>query len=193
MAEQGNGSAGARITDARTLRALAHPARIEIVDHLSTTGASVTATECAELVGLSPSATSYHLRELAKYGLVEQAPSRGDGRERLWRAVNSSLWIEGDVDVPESRAAERALVDVYLERDLHRVRDFMDRQVEEPREWREASGFMGQQLLVTPAELVELNEKVRALMEPYRLRERQAHAPAGARQVAVQYRTFPMR
>src|SRR5690349_25088817 len=100
MAEQGSG-AGARITDARTLRALAHPARIEIVDHLSTTGASVTATECAELVGLSPSATSYHLRELAKYGLVEQAPSRGDGRERLWRAVNASLRIEGDVDAPE--------------------------------------------------------------------------------------------
>ncbi|GIE35287.1 transcriptional regulator [Actinoplanes italicus] len=193
MAEQVDGAANARITDARTLRALAHPARIEIVDHLSTTGASVTATECAELVGLSPSATSYHLRELAKYGLVEQAPSRGDGRERLWRAVNSSLSIEGDVDAPESLAAERALVDVYMDRDITRVRDFMERQVDEPREWREASALMGQQLLVTAAELAELNEKVRALTEPYRLRERQADAPAGARQVTLQYRVFPMR
>jgi DNA-binding transcriptional ArsR family regulator len=193
MAEQVSGAANARITDARTLRALAHPARIEIVDHLSTTGASVTATECAELVGLSPSATSYHLRELAKYGLVEQAPSRGDGRERLWRAVNASLWIEGDVNAPESLAAERALVDVCMDRDVVRVRDFMDRQADEPREWREASAMMGQQLLMTAAELVELNEKVRALMEPYRLRDRQADAPAEARQVTVQYRTFPVR
>ncbi|WP_232075867.1 ArsR/SmtB family transcription factor [Phytohabitans suffuscus] len=38
------------------------------------------------MAGLSPSATSYHLRALARYGLVEQAPSRGDGRERVWRA-----------------------------------------------------------------------------------------------------------
>jgi DNA-binding transcriptional ArsR family regulator len=192
MAEQENGSAGARITDARTLRALAHPARIEIVDHLATTGASVTATECAELVGLSPSATSYHLRELAKYGLVEQAPNRGDGRERLWRSVNASLWLDGDVDTPESLAANRAVVDVYLERDQNRIRDFMDRQAEEPPEWREAAGLMGQQLLLTAAELAELNSKVRALMEPYRLRERQVDAPPSAREVSVQYRTFPM-
>jgi DNA-binding transcriptional ArsR family regulator len=66
-----------RVTDPQVMRALAHPARIEIVEYLNDTGAAVTATQCAGRVGLSPSATSYHLRELAKYGLVEQAPSRG--------------------------------------------------------------------------------------------------------------------
>ena len=50
-------------------------------------GHVATATECAEVCGLSPSATSYHLRALAKAGLVEEAPSRGDGRERVWRAA----------------------------------------------------------------------------------------------------------
>lgn len=130
---------GGRITDARTMRALAHPARIEIIEHLTMTGAAVTATGCAELVGLSPSATSYHLRELAKYGLVEQAPSRGDGRERLWRSTRQSLLVGSDVDHPDSLAAEQALVDVYQDRDRSRLREWMQRQPGEPREWREAS------------------------------------------------------
>ncbi|WP_442933752.1 ArsR family transcriptional regulator [Micromonospora sp. CPCC 205556] len=57
------------------MRALAHPARIAIMEHLSTREGGATA--CAEIVGLSPSATSYHLRASVKFGLVEQAPSRG--------------------------------------------------------------------------------------------------------------------
>ncbi|WP_430781011.1 helix-turn-helix domain-containing protein [Actinoplanes sp. G11-F43] len=183
--------AGGRITDARTLRALAHPARIEIVEHLTATGESVTATECAELVGLSPSATSYHLRELAKYGLVEHAPSRGDGRERRWRAVGASLYFGGDSEAPESIAAEHALVDLYLNRGQAQVREWLGRQAGEPGEWREASALMGQQLLLTAEELTELNQKVLALTEPFRLRERRPSAPEGARQVVVQYIAFP--
>ncbi|WIM96763.1 helix-turn-helix domain-containing protein [Actinoplanes oblitus] len=187
MAEREN----VRVTDARTLRALAHPARIEIVEHLNVTGSTVTATEVAGLVGLSPSATSYHLRELAKYGLVEQAPS-GDGRERRWRSTGSSLWIDGDADQPDAAAAVRTLVDLYLTRDQQRVRDWLDRQHDEPAEWRESSAMMGQQLLVTPAELARLSEQVRELMEPYRVRERLADPPAGARKVVVQYTAFPL-
>src|SRR3954463_16231783 len=105
MAEGRTESDGMRIADPRVMRALAHPARIEIVEYLNDTGAAVSATEVAGMVGLSPSATSYHLRELAKYGLVEQAPSRGDGRERLWRSTNSGLRIDADLEQPGARAA----------------------------------------------------------------------------------------
>jgi DNA-binding transcriptional ArsR family regulator len=174
------------------LRALAHPARIEIVEHLNVSGSTVTATEMAGLVGLSPSATSYHLRELAKYGLVEQAPSQGDGRERRWRSTGSSLWIDSDNDQPEAVAAERALIDLYLTRDHQRVREWLARQHGDAEEWRVASAMMGQQLLITATEFAELNEQVRALMEPYRVRERQDDPPAGARRVVVQYTAFPM-
>ncbi|MFC7529425.1 ArsR/SmtB family transcription factor [Actinoplanes sp. GCM10030250] len=191
MGERESGRSEGRISDARTMRALAHPARIEIVEHLSVTGEAVTATECAGMVGLSPSATSYHLRELAKYGLVEQAASRGDGRERLWRSTNASLWIEGDAEQPEALAAERALIDLYLNRDQDRLRAWVGRQSEEPQQWRDASALMSQHLLVTAEELAELTKRVRALMEPYRLRERQATAAAEARQVFVQYAAFP--
>ncbi|GIE89484.1 ArsR/SmtB family transcription factor [Actinoplanes regularis] len=191
MAEQEPERTNVRVTDARALRALAHPARIEIVEQLNVNGASVTATEMAGSVGLSPSATSYHLRELAKYGLVEQAPSQGDGRERRWRSTGSSLWIDSDTDQPEAVAAERALIDLYLNRDRERVYEWLDRQHGEPVQWREASSMMGQHLLLTAEELGEVNEKIRALMEPYRVRERQDDPPVGARRVVVQYLAFP--
>jgi DNA-binding transcriptional ArsR family regulator len=97
MAE-GTERARTRITDPQVMRALAHPARIGIIEHLSSTGEGVTATQMAGLVGLSPSATSYHLRELARYGLVEQAPNRGDGRERVWPSTAAGWNLSGDDD-----------------------------------------------------------------------------------------------
>jgi DNA-binding transcriptional ArsR family regulator len=181
-----------RITDPQVMRALAHPARIEIMEHLGSTGAVVTATEMAGQVGLSPSATSYHLRELAKYGLVEQAPSRGDARERVWRSAAPSWSVESDHEEPETWAAERALIDVYLTRDFARMRDWFARQHEEPKEWREASVLSGSILLLTADELREVSQAVRAVLEPYGRRERLADPPAGARTVAVDFAALPI-
>src|ERR1700750_455248 len=74
------------LTDPRMMRALAHPAPIAIWAHLGL-HRPATPTECAEIAGLSPSACSYHLRTLARYGFVEEDPdSAADGRERPWRA-----------------------------------------------------------------------------------------------------------
>jgi DNA-binding transcriptional ArsR family regulator len=182
---------GVRISDPKMMRALAHPARIEIVEYLNNTGAVVTATECAGMVGLSPSATSYHLRELAKYGLVEQAPSRGDGRERVWRSTGSGLRIDADPADPDAQAATRALVDVFLTRDLARTREWLAHSPSESASWRDASTLMNQQLLLTAEELTALNEQVRELSEPYRLRERLATAPEGARKVSFNYTAYP--
>src|SRR5215475_11376348 len=66
------------LQDPRDIRALAHPARLAIIDALAS-GDELTATECATLTGLSPSATAYHLKFLERYGLAEPAPARGDG------------------------------------------------------------------------------------------------------------------
>jgi DNA-binding transcriptional ArsR family regulator len=185
-------SSNRTISDPQAMRAMAHPARIEIVEHLSSTGAAVTATEMAALVGLSPSATSYHLRELAKYGLVEQAPSRGDARERVWRSTSAGWSLESDSPEPDVRAAEQALVDVFLTRNFARLRDWFARQHEEPKDWREGSALMGQMLLLTAEELVQVNAAVREVLAPYVRRERLADAPAGARTVTVQYAAFPV-
>src|SRR5262245_8848389 len=72
------------IDDAVRIRALSHPARLAIIEQLEN-GATATATELASVVGLSPSATSYHLRALARGGLIREAEGRGDGRERVWQ------------------------------------------------------------------------------------------------------------
>jgi DNA-binding transcriptional ArsR family regulator len=181
------------ITDPRTMRAMAHPARIEIMEHLSSTGSAVTATEMAELVGLSPSATSYHLRELAKYGLVEQAPSRGDARERVWRSTSASWNVDaGSNTAPDVRAAEQALLDVYLTRDYARIRDWLARVHTEPASWRDASSVADMMLLLTVDELRSLNADIRALLDKYSRRTRLADAPEDARTVAATFALFPV-
>jgi DNA-binding transcriptional ArsR family regulator len=116
------------ITDPQFMRALAHPARVTILEHLTSTDAMATATECAEVAGLSPSATSYHLREPAKHGLIEEAPSRGDARERVWRSAIAGFKIDpGHRATPDAQAAAREIVEVYLARDGERVRRWQER------------------------------------------------------------------
>ncbi|MEU4774753.1 helix-turn-helix domain-containing protein [Micromonospora sp. NPDC023644] len=181
------------VSDPQVMRALAHPARIAIMEHLGRVEGGATATECAEVAGLSPSATSYHLRALAKSGLVEQAPSRGDARERLWRTVGQGLMVDaGRSAGPEVRAAEQALVEAHAARDLERARDWLRRAGDEPPEWYDAALFSDTVLLLTAEELAGLNEAVSALFEPYRQRNRQGDAPAGGRSVAVHYRVVPL-
>jgi DNA-binding transcriptional ArsR family regulator len=180
------------ISDPQVMRALAHPARLAIMEHLTSTGAAATATECAEVCGLSPSATSYHLRALAKWGLVNEAPSRGDGRERVWRATTYNYSVNAGSDAsPDARAAEKALVEVFIARDDGRVRRWLERAHDEPREWYEAATLTESMLLLTADELTELNEKLAAVLRPYRRRERQDNPPEGARLVAAIFRTIP--
>jgi DNA-binding transcriptional ArsR family regulator len=196
MTTEGAGPAGQpsrlALTDPRLMRALAHPARLAILEHLTTAGAVATATECAEVAGLSPSATSYHLRALAKHGLIEEAPSRGDGRERVWRAVISGIAVDpGDPAGPEVRAAAWAVADIFLRRDDERLRAWYERAPQEPPEWSTTAGVSESLVVVTAEELAELNRAVSALVEPYKRRHR-ADPPDGARSVSIQYRAVPL-
>jgi DNA-binding transcriptional ArsR family regulator len=178
------------IKDAGLMRAMAHPARISIVDHLSHVE-SATATECAEVVGLSPSATSYHLRALAKVGLIEDAPGRGDGRERAWRTTMRGYTVRTDADADEeTKQAERQLIETFLTWEETRVRQAAARIDLEPREWSEASFFSEASLLMTADELKRLGDDLQELLNPYRRRTR-TDPPQDARVVALQLRGFP--
>jgi DNA-binding transcriptional ArsR family regulator len=179
----------ATIRDPQVMRAMAHPARLAIMEYLSD-GAVATATECAEVCGLSPSATSYHLRALARAGLVEEAPSRGDGRERVWRAAHSSLRIDAQTDSPESLTAARELMEMVLARDEEKIAQWMDSAESEPKEWFDAAGLTRQQVFLTAAELTELFKTVEKLLEPYGRIER-PDPPEGARKVGVLFRAIP--
>lgn len=72
------------LTDPKAIRAIAHPARLIVIDALYDQGLELTATQAAELAGTTPSAMSYHLRALEKFGLVHRAEGRSDARERPW-------------------------------------------------------------------------------------------------------------
>ncbi|MET8120575.1 metalloregulator ArsR/SmtB family transcription factor [Micromonospora sp. NPDC005189] len=181
------------ISDPQVMRALAHPARIAIIEYLSSRDGGGTATELAEIAELSPSATSYHLRALAKFGLVEQAPSRGDARERVWRAVSPGVMFDaGRAAGPEARAAEQALVEAHAARDMERIRDWLRRAGSEPAEWYEVALFSDTLLLLTAEEMAGVNEAVSAVLEPYRQRRRRADPPPGARTVSVQFHAVPL-
>src|SRR5918995_4500085 len=89
-----------RITEPEALEALAHPVRLELINHLMADGPA-TASACARAVGDSPSNCSYHLRVLAKVGLVGEVDSE-DGRERPWRALITRLHNHVDSEGPMS-------------------------------------------------------------------------------------------
>ena len=182
----------APLRDVVVMRALAHPARLALLEHLGD-GGPATATECAEVVGLSPSAVSYHLRTLARAGLVEAAPGRGDGRERLWRRTSDrfSISIEWPPDLdPELREARQDMMESLLSRDEARARQYLGRVDAEPQEWQDAAMVMSSTLVLTAAELKALGAAVQELFGPYRRRSR-PEAPPGARQVAAVFRALP--
>lgn len=70
----------------QTARGLAHPLRLQLVAALRHS-ASGTATSLAAQLHVSTGATSYHLRQLARHGLVTEV-SR-PGRERWWRLTDA--------------------------------------------------------------------------------------------------------
>src|SRR5689334_4194271 len=92
-----------RITEPAALEALAHPVRLDLLNYLMSNGPA-TASTCARAVGDTPSNCSYHLRMLAKFGLVGEAPS-ADGRERPWRALVTGLITNPDPHEPLSPQA----------------------------------------------------------------------------------------
>jgi DNA-binding transcriptional ArsR family regulator len=187
--EGGAGRTGRRLADASMIRALAHQARLEILDHLAGRD-SATATECAEVVGLSPSATSYHLRELARHGLVREVPGQ-DRRERRWASTGSWYTEAGPDSDPGTQAAERALAEVAMARSDRRAREWWTRAGAESREWYDVAAFAESTLLLTPDEVASVTAAVDAALRPFRGR-RAADAPPDARRTAVIYRAFPL-
>jgi predicted transcriptional regulator len=174
-----------RLTDPRALRALAHPTRVALLDHLLASGAR-TASECAAVVGESASSCSWHLRQLARFGFVERTDS-ADGRERPWRAIATGFGFEpGSAD--ESLATAVLLTQVQVEEQA--LRQHLNTRDRLPPPWRDASIVHTYHLLLTPAELaaleLELDRAIRPLIAATRV-----DPPGEARPVRLHLRAFP--
>jgi predicted ArsR family transcriptional regulator len=179
------------LTDPKMMRALAHRARIAIWEYLGLHGPA-TATQCAAVAGLSPSACSYHLRTLAKYGFIEEdRESAADGRERPWRVRLLAFNMEDSPDAPAAyRVANQLLVENLREAaEEVRVR-YLDRKSEYPADWQRAPGEVFSAAHVTPAELDELRAKVMEVLGQY-VRLDPAERSPGALPVQVMFDLFP--
>ena len=184
-------SAPRELTDPRSMRAVAHPTRLALMELLGREG-DLTATRAGELLGLSAANCSFHLRQLAKYGFVAEAPG-GVGRNRPWRLVSiSHRWSDSDPDA-ETSAAASALSLLVLEREMERLAEWFERQRSEPAEWRDASTSTAAILYLTAEELAALGEGLAALIAPYLERTAdRARRPAGSRPAAVLAAAYPL-
>ena len=156
-----------RITDPRALRALAHPLRLALLDRLMAFGEQ-TAAQCADAVGSTASNCSYHLRALARVGLVERGESR-DGRERPWRSSATGLEFgpEDREGSGSSAGVAQALDELALARDEELTRRALARHEEQPSEWRAAEAHNSYALRLTAAELEQLVSEIDGLVRPY--------------------------
>jgi DNA-binding transcriptional ArsR family regulator len=179
-----------QVTDARALRALAHPLRLALLNHLMAFGAQ-TASQCAEVVGSTPSNCSYHLRSLARFGLVESVDPV-DGRERPWRSTATGLQF-GRSDDPDLtfgvESVERMLVEKQIDDEAALTRRAVAQRDDMPGEWRGATMLSGYSLRMTPAELRDLGERLDALIRPY-IGLTRDDAPEGSDVVALHLNAY---
>jgi DNA-binding transcriptional ArsR family regulator len=180
-----------RLQDPREIRALAHPARMAIIDALAS-GDELTATECAELTGLSPSATAYHLKLLERYDFAEPAPARNDGRERPWRATDRRTVVDLDSSTPAGSAAASAVMLAFIDRSRAVAQAFAATEHEEPEEWQDVAFLGNADLWLTAGETRKIATALAAVLEPYRARAL-ADRPGGTRRVRIMNLVFPHR
>ncbi|MFE7110725.1 helix-turn-helix domain-containing protein [Streptomyces sp. NPDC057575] len=157
--------------DARTLRGLAHPLRLRLLAALREYGPA-TASHLADRLGESSGATSYHLRQLAAYGFVEDDPERGKGRERWWRAAHRGTVFDSGRFLSHPDPEVRGAVDVVLHEiataHSQELSTWIGTMREWPEEWRDGWDISDFQVRLTPDLAEELIGKIHELIEGYR-------------------------
>src|ERR1700728_452320 len=179
-----------RLDNATALRAYTHPVRMKLILALRTRG-PLTATQAGRLLGESSGTCSFHLRQLAKYGLVEETGD-GTGREKPWRATSMFTAWDAIAETPEAAAATGLLKTVVAEGYFEQLMRWLEASPNEPPEWQDAALLGDRILCVTADELAELGRKVREVVDVYfeRLVKPELRPP-GARLVSYLHLAFP--
>jgi len=153
-----------RLSDPKAIRALAHPLRLDLLELLVAISPA-TAAQCGRVLGASQASCSFHLRQLAKYGFVEDAGPGHDRRERQWRLPNPrpTIRITADGDAVVGRQLERLVV----ERETQAILDHLERTDDESVAWRSKAGTVTAIAVVSADDAAEIRQKWKALLEPY--------------------------
>ncbi|MFJ7078167.1 ArsR/SmtB family transcription factor [Streptomyces sp. NPDC098781] len=190
MAEQHD----VRKLDARSLRGLAHPLRMELLNALQRNGPA-TASMLAERLGESSGATSYHLRQLAEHGFIEDAPGRGRGRERWWKAAAKGIQMDETLyqsPDPAVRGAADLLLHEFVNRHTRELSTWLSTRERWLPRWKDHSTDLSDfTLRLTPELSRELNGKMHELINSYRAYEAAEDDPE-AEQVRLHTHVFPI-
>jgi len=173
------------LSDPQAIKALAHPARLAVIDAFFT-GRRLTATECAEIAGLSASAMSYHLRALEKWGIIRRSAASADGRERPWEAAGDRLAVDS-AQPRASAAGEAMLVRSMLEQ---LSAESLAWAANPDPDWYDAASISSAAFWLTEAEAAALTAEIAAVITRHRRRE-DDERPADARRVRVAYAVVP--
>lgn len=181
--------------DPRSLRGLAHPLRMRLITALRDHGPA-TASQLADRLGESSGATSYHLRQLAGYGFVEDDPERGTARERWWKAVHRGQRVDAIEEFtrhpdPEVREAVGTFLHHHAADNAEQLSTWLGTMREWPADWQSAWDTSRFSLRLTPQAARELGDQVHELIESFREREAAAGAE-GTELVRVQFNFFPL-
>jgi DNA-binding transcriptional ArsR family regulator len=184
--------ASGRILDAGALKALAHPLRVRLLDLLAEVGPS-TASGLGRLVGENSGSTSYHLRQLARHGLIEEAEGLGTARDRYWKVVEGGWTLDGYQMLQDEETAPAAR---FLLDEVHRTRaERLARWHAEGSQWGlswvEASIEMTARMRLTREQLATLTEELVEVVDRYRAAQVADDVPDSAL-VAVHLDGFPM-
>jgi len=143
-----------QISDPKAIRALAHPLRLDLLEILTATGPA-TAAHCGRILGVSQANCSFHLRQLAKYGFVEDAGPGRDQRERRWRVPDGRPQVR--VPAGGDAVVRRELERVVVEREMQAI------LAHDGPGHRIANAIA----VMSPEEAADVWEKWKALLEPY--------------------------
>jgi DNA-binding transcriptional ArsR family regulator len=154
-----------RVTDPDVLKALTHPLRRQLYRLLGQLGPA-NVTMLAGHTGADPGQLSYHLRELARRGFVEEVPELArDRRERWWRVVDESWgWTTADLADPAARAIGETVYQLGVAEEFDRLRGFEASKQEFGLDWERAAHSSTTNLRLTPDELRELCEELNVVL-----------------------------
>ncbi len=167
----------AKRLDTGSLKALAHPLRMRLLGMLRKDGPA-TASGLGRRLGESSGATSYHLRQLARHGFVEEDASRGDGRDRWWRSAHrTSSWDATQFDDdPGAREALDVFGRLRLASQSALIETWLTTRRDWPVAWREAAGEDDYLLHLDADRLAALTAELRATVERYATEDPGPHA-----------------
>ena len=165
--------------------------RVRLYELIAREG-TLTSTEASVLTGESTASCSFHLRQLAKYGYIEDVPRHG-GRERRWRRTSAANVFSRDAADAQYISAERLAAAVAVEHQLAHLRDFLDDIGHQELIWQEAAFLSDTLLYLEVDELAALKRDFLALTARYLERTTDLdRRPKGAQPVAVFATGFPL-